>query len=74
MKRSWTVRRTVQPLSNGEQRWDRAYQLLLRWAQNAEIERATHAAEPADPMQEVSDERSTVCTSLDITSGSDPIH
>lgn len=73
MKRSWTVRRTVQELPNGEQRWDRAYQLLLRWAQDATIERTAHAVTPSDLTQEVSDESSDLCTRVDTTAGSDPI-
>jgi hypothetical protein len=29
---SWQVRRTGAPMASGQQRWDRAYQLLLQWA------------------------------------------
>ena len=28
---SWQVRRTGAPMASGQQRWDRAYQLLLAW-------------------------------------------
>jgi site-specific DNA recombinase len=31
-QRTWHVRRTGVPTAIGQQRWDRAYQLLLRWA------------------------------------------
>ena len=31
-QRSWRVRRTGAPAATGQQRWDRAYQLLLQWA------------------------------------------
>lgn len=31
-QRTWHVRRTGVPMATGQQRWDRAYQLLLRWA------------------------------------------
>ena len=31
-RRSWQVRRTGVPAASAQQRWDRAYQLLLRWA------------------------------------------
>ena len=31
-QRTWHVRRTGVPTATGQQRWDRAYQLLLRWA------------------------------------------
>ena len=74
MRRSLTVRRTVQELPNGEHRWDRAYQLLLRWAQDAHIERAARDVAPADLTQEVSDESSGVRTRIDTAAGSDPIH
>lgn len=30
MKRQWRVRREVRAVSDGQQRWDRAYQLLLQ--------------------------------------------
>ncbi len=30
--RTWRVRRTGAPAAAGQQRWDRAYQLLLKWA------------------------------------------
>ena len=36
MKRSWTIRREVVEYEDGQGRWDRAYQLLLRWAIAAE--------------------------------------
>ena len=31
-QRIWHLRRTGVPTATGQQRWDRAYQLLLRWA------------------------------------------
>ncbi len=31
-QRTWHVRRTGVPAPTGQQRWDRAYQLLLQWA------------------------------------------
>ena len=31
-QRSWQVRRTGAPMASGQQRWDRAYQLLPQWA------------------------------------------
>lgn len=30
-QRSWHVRRTGVSMPTGQQRWDRAYQLLLQW-------------------------------------------
>lgn len=32
MKRKWQVRRAVAERTEGQRRWDMAYQLLLRWA------------------------------------------
>ena len=29
---SWQIRRTGAPMASAQQRWDRAYQLLLQWA------------------------------------------
>ena len=34
-RRAWQVRRTSVPMLTGQQRWDRAYQLLLQWAMTA---------------------------------------
>jgi uncharacterized protein (UPF0548 family) len=31
-RRAWQVQRTSVPTPTGQQRWDRAYQLLLQWA------------------------------------------
>ncbi len=39
-QRTWHVRRTGVPTATGQQRWDRAYQLLLQWA-------ATTSPQPA---------------------------
>ena len=74
MKRSWSVRRTVQPLPNGDQRWDRAFQLLLRWAHDADIARAAQAVVPKNRTQEASDESSDLCPRVDATAGSESIH
>jgi hypothetical protein len=34
-RRAWQVRRTSVTTPTGQQRWDRAYQLLLQWAMTA---------------------------------------
>ena len=73
MKRAWRVRRTVQQLPDGQHRWDRAYQLLLRWERDADIERMAHHATLGCPMQEVRDESSAVCTSVDAAAGAIPV-
>jgi hypothetical protein len=36
MKREWQIRRATSIQLNGLQRWDQAYQHLLRWAIQAE--------------------------------------
>ena len=33
MNRTWHVHRDVAPHPDGQRRWDRAYQLLLQWAE-----------------------------------------
>jgi hypothetical protein len=35
MKTAWQVRRTARASTDGERRWDYAYQFLLRWAMTA---------------------------------------
>jgi hypothetical protein len=74
MKRSWTKRRTVQELADGEQRWDRAFQLLLRWAQEIEFDRAAHVVAPGERRQEVRDEDSDLCAGVDSAPSSDSVH
>lgn len=41
-QRTWRVRRTGVAIATGQQHWDRAYQLLLRWA-------TTSPSVPAEP-------------------------
>jgi len=33
MRRQWRLRRQTTPYPDGQQRWDRAYHLLLQWSQ-----------------------------------------
>jgi uncharacterized protein (UPF0548 family) len=33
MKQRWQIRRRLQAMPDGQQRWDRAYQALLRWTE-----------------------------------------
>jgi len=54
--RPWRLRRHVQPRSDGQQRWDRAYQHLLQWnAQPSPLpppltsQEDTHASSPLCP-------------------------
>lgn len=46
--RVWQVRRMGVPTATGQQRWDRAYQLLLRWATTSPVAPAVLAL-PALP-------------------------
>ncbi len=45
---TWYVRRTGVPTATGQQRWDRAYQLLLRWAAASPPVPAERPALPLD--------------------------
>jgi|RhiMethySRZTD1v2_1073278.scaffolds.fasta_scaffold2518477_1 hypothetical protein len=36
-QRTWHIRRTGVPTPTGQQRWDRAYQLLLQWVMNPPV-------------------------------------
>jgi hypothetical protein len=47
MKRQWRTRRQVLPQSDGQRRWDRAYQLLLDWTGPSEL--ADTTSSPAAP-------------------------
>jgi uncharacterized protein (UPF0548 family) len=70
--RTWQVRRTGVPLATGQQRWDRAYQLLLQWA----------AATPSPPAEtpalsivlETSHAHSDLQPRFDQSSGRAPNH
>ena len=63
-QRKWQVRRTDVPTTDGQQRWDRAYQLLLHWAVTHSP--PTPAKVPAPPiLPEVSHARSDLRPRLD---------
>jgi hypothetical protein len=63
MKREWHISRTTLAQANGQQRWDQAYQLLLRWAQAHPPAAATPL--PAPPSQEVSHASSGIRAGVD---------
>lgn len=73
MKHQWHVHRDLKPCPDGQQRWDRAYQHLLRWTLNPMPMESPSPIVP-DPLLEVYDENCSVCTGLDLASGSDPDH
>lgn len=62
MKTAWHVRRTTRAGTDGERRWDYAYQFLLQWA------RANGASELPAPVhykKEADHGNRAVCPSLD---------
>jgi hypothetical protein len=70
-RRNWHVRRAGVPTETGQQRWDRAYQLLLQWA--------TSPAAPTPVsvfpiLPEVSHARSDLWARLHQPSGRSPDH
>lgn len=71
MQHQWQIHRTPVATTNGQQRWDQAYQLLLRWAQtNSSPAGLVIPSAPSD--QEVFHASSYLCTGLDITSSPAP--
>jgi len=58
MNRTWQVHRETVTHPDGQRRWDRAYQLLLRWAADA------LAAQPPCIAQEETDAHCSVCPCL----------
>ncbi len=73
MKRQWHVRHQVVEHPEGQLRWDRAYQALLRWTQS---DLAPPQLPPVDPSMtlEVDHACSSVCTGVDPTSGTGSDH
>ncbi len=65
----WQVTRSGIVRSDGERRWDYAYQFLLHWA----MERDTgNSPVPSAPAQEDSHGNRPVCPRLDQPSAADP--
>jgi hypothetical protein len=65
MKQTWTTRRTLLPTPDGELRWDRAFQLLLRCARENGRGQALGVAPSGAPNEEDRDENSSLCPSVD---------
>ncbi len=61
-QRQWTVQRQFLPTPTGWHRWDRAYQLLMHWANEQQREHS--------PPEEA-DASSNVCSSLDHAASAD---
>ena len=70
MKRQWQVRRQFVPHPDGEQRWDRVYQYLLRWAVAAEPESTAMPPFSVLLPQEVDHADCSLRTSIDTTASS----
>ncbi len=66
MGRTWQVHRDVVAHPDGQRRWDRAYQLLLRWADEAGMPTAS------TDDQEDNDAHCLVCPRLDPSPTTDP--
>jgi hypothetical protein len=70
-RRTWHVRRTGVPTPTGQQRWDRAYQLLLQWVTNP----PALPEPPVSPiLPEVRHAGSDLRSCLDRPSGRPPDH
>lgn len=75
MKRQWRTRRQALPQSDGQRRWDRAYQLLLEWTTPSETATATADPSPVPTVaallstQEVEHAGGPVCARLDPATG-----
>jgi hypothetical protein len=72
MKRKWQVRRQFQPCPNAAERWDHAYQCLLRWTAQPESTVANDIW--SAPEQEANHAHSRLCTRLDSASSPEPNH
>ena len=70
MKSPFIVRRQSLPHPLAEHRWDRIYQLLLRWSSTVEQEQFV----PRSHQMEVEDESSNLCPSVDATASAIPNH
>ena len=82
MRHQWRLCRTLQEHPDGQRRWDRAYQLLLQWAQAPDVPPAEPGQSPrlvlhqpvAQNSVEVTHARSDLCPGLDPAANPDPDH
>lgn len=72
MKRKWEVRRNLVQRTDGQRRWDIAYQRLLQWTQAT----AAGPDQGTTPIttQEVNDESRHVCPCFDRAPTTEPNH
>ena len=64
MKHHWQIRRQLTPYPDGQQRWDRAYQHLLRWT-SRESPTTNPASAIPNPTPEVDHANSHLCPCVD---------
>jgi hypothetical protein len=64
MRREWRVRRTTIERTDGQRRWDCAYQCLLKWSGQTASRLGEHS--PQLTQQEATDESRDLCSRLDI--------
>lgn len=72
MGRRWQVRRTTTAHTEGQHRWDRAYQCLVQWTEG----RPTESSQVDGPMHNEEERHGggPVCAGLDPTPAADPDH
>lgn len=69
MKRQWQVRRTTVAMPDAQERWERAYQLLLQCASTGPPGMVVSPTPTVDVFPEVSHAGSGVCPCFDQPSG-----
>jgi len=76
MKRQWHVHREAVERSDGRQRWDRAYQSILRWSlENERVEQARAPSVDAGANgKEEYHESGGIRSGLDLSAGQAPDH
>ena len=82
MKRQWRIHRQLIESCDGQRRWDRAYQCLLRWGSCSLYsgQGCVPKEQPSvlvflfQPPQEVYDASRSVCASVNPTSGPNADH
>jgi hypothetical protein len=82
MRHQWRLRRTFQEHLDGQRRWDRAYQLLVQWAQASDTppsapnlsHRLVLNSAIVNNSSEVTHARSDLCPGLDPAPNTDPDH
>ena len=69
MKRQWHVRREAVERPDARQRWDRAYQAILRWSLENERSHEQAPAPGVNGKEEEYHESGGICTGLDLSAG-----